>query len=165
MTRKFINVRVDQATRDAFQKKAKMNGVTMSELIKNWINQYLAEETVTVDHSREDHQAVWERLEALEKKLENSLEDEPSRNQETEEKLTQYIQYLDQRVDTLETVVINPLKEEFQDLKQSWTALFNQVRGLEENLNKLNTNLETVKQKTKEQFTRITQYINQKLSE
>lgn len=163
MAGKFINIRVDQATREAFQQKAQANGVTMSELIKGWISEYIAEETATTHHQHQDNQQLWERLKALEEKVDSLPEEPSSVNQETEQKLEQYIQYVDQRIDTLERVVINPLKEDFQGLKKSWEALFNQVRTLEDNFTQLKKNLETFQQKTQQQMARMTQSVNQQL--
>ncbi|PSO47876.1 MAG: hypothetical protein BRC33_11250 [Cyanobacteria bacterium SW_9_44_58] len=148
-----------------FKKKAQANGVTMSDLIKNWISEYIAEDAVTTHRQYQNDQKLWERLKALEEKVDSLPEESASVNQETEQKLEQYIQYVDQRIDTLERVVITPLKEDFQGLKKSWEALFNQVRTLEDNFTQLKKNLEIFQQKTQQQMARMTQFINQKLKD
>ncbi len=159
MTVKFIKIRIDEETRNAFQKKAKAEGMTMTALIQNWINQYLADETVSSKISYYDEKAIVERLEALEKKVEGSLETPSQTDQESEETLMQYIQYVDQRIDTLENVVINPLNDEVKEVKSSWKALFNQVRDLETKITQLNSNLDGLKQKTQQQLKQLTEYI------
>jgi len=137
MSVKFLKVRIEQSKRDAFLAKAKADGVTMTELIQGWIDEYLGEENAYFNNHQKDYQAILERLEAVEKKLETASQESTVINQETEDKLEKQIQYVDQRIDTLETLVITPLKEEFQGLKNSWKALFNQMRTLELNLNKM----------------------------
>lgn len=161
MSYKFIKIRINETTRDAFQKKAKAEGVTMTQLIQNWIEDYLELET---SEQPQDDSVLWQRLETLEEKLETVNKKPDSINQESEQKLEQYIQYLDQRIDTLENVVINPLRENLDRLQSSWTALFNQARELEGRVNQLQTQLETLQTKTKQNFARFTQYINQKLN-
>jgi len=158
MAVKFIKIRIDETTRDAFQKKAKAEGMTMTALIQNWIDQYLADETVT-SQPHYDEKAILERLEALEKQVEVSSESSSPTNQQTEQDLTPYIQYIDQRIDTLENVVINPLNEEVQALKSSWKALFNKVRNLEAKMTQMTTNVDNLTQKTKQQIKQLTEYL------
>lgn len=166
MTTKFIKIRIDEKTRDAFQKKAKAQGVTMTDLVQDWINNYLEEseteiETNTNTNTNTDDSVLWQRLETLEKKLENSENQPSSVNQETEQKLEQYIQYVDQRIDALERVVINPIKDELKGLTNSWKALFNQVRELEGKINHVQSQLEQLKQNTQQTLSKITKYIKQ----
>ena len=162
MTTKFIKIRIDEKTRDAFQKKAKAQGVTMTDLVQDWINNYLEEsETEIETHTNTDDSVLWQRLETLEKKLENSENQPSSVNQETEQKLEQYIQYVDQRIDALERVVINPIKDELKGLTNSWKALFNQVRELEGKINHVQSQLEQLKQNTQQTLSKITKYIKQ----
>ena len=162
MTTKFIKIRIDEKTRDAFQKKAKAQGVTMTDLVQDWINNYLEEsETEIETHTKTDDSVLWQRLETLEKKLENSENQPSSVNQETEQKLEQYIQYVDQRIDALERVVINPIKDELKGLTNSWKALFNQVRELEGKINHVQSQLEQLKQNTQQTLSKITKYIKQ----
>jgi chromosome segregation ATPase len=161
MSYKFIKIRINETTRDAFQKKAKAEGVTMTQLIQNWIEDYLEPETC---QQHQDDSVLWQRLETLEEKLETVNKKPHSINQESEQKLEQYIHYLDQRIDTLENVVINPLRENLDRLQSSWTALFNQIRELEGKVNQLYTQIENIQTKTKQNFARLTQYINQKLN-
>ena len=163
MSAKFIKIRINETTRDAFQKKAKAEGVTMTQLIQTWIEDYLEEDRET-SHSLQDDSALWQRLEALEEKLETAQNEPSSVNQGFEQKLEQYIQYLDQRIDTLENVVISPLRENLDRLQSSWTALFNQIRELEGKVNQLQTTVQQLQTKTKQNFARFTQYINQKLN-
>lgn len=163
MTAKFIRIKVDPEVREAFQKKAKANGMTMTQLVQGWIDEYLAPEQTPVDSSRTDQdEIILQRLEALEEKVEMSLKSSTT-DEENQDKITKYIRYVDQRIDTLETVVLNPMKDELKGLKKSWKALFNQVREFEENLTKITINLEKLKSKTQEQFNKITQFINHKL--
>lgn len=162
MTTKFIKIRIDEKTRDAFQKKAKAQGVTMTDLVQDWINNYLEEsETEIETHTNTNDSVLWQRLETLEKKLENSENQPSSVNQETEQKLEQYIQYVDQRIDALERVVINPIKDELKGLTNSWKALFNQVRELEGKINHVQSQLEQLKQNTQQTLSKITKYIKQ----
>ena len=162
MTTKFIKIRIDEKTRDAFQKKAKAQGVTMTDLVQDWINNYLEEsETEIETNTNTDDSVLWQRLETLEKKLENSENQPSSVNQETEQKLEQYIQYVDQRIDALERVVINPIKDELKGLTNSWKALFNQVRELEGKINHVQSQLEQLKQNTQQTLSKITKYIKQ----
>lgn len=162
MTTKFIKIRIDEKTRDAFQEKAKAQGVTMTDLVQDWINNYLEEsETEIETHTKTDDSLLWERLETLEQKLENSENKPSSVNQETEQKLEQYIQYVDQRIDALERVVINPIKDELKGLTNSWKALFNQVRELEGKINHVQSQLEQLKQNTQQTLSKITKYIKQ----
>lgn len=165
MTQKFIKISIEETTRKAFQEKAKANGVTMTALVQRWINEYLADETVTIDPKILPADEVEKRLALLETKVENSLQKPTETNQETEEKLTQYIEYVDQRIDTLENIVITPLKEEINGLKSSWKALFNQVRDLQGKINQIATNLEHWRQQTQQQFNKVGQFINQKFSQ
>jgi len=160
MTTKFIKIRIDEKTRDAFQKKAKAQGVTMTDLVQDWINNYLAESEDKIE-TQSNESLLWERLETLEKKLENSENKPSSVNQETEQKLEQYIQYVDQRIDALERVVINPIKDELKGLTNSWKALFNQVRELEGKINHVQSQLEQLKQNTQQTLSKITKYIKQ----
>lgn len=160
MTTKFIKIRIDEKTRDAFQKKAKAQGVTMTDLVQDWINNYLAESEDKIE-TQSNESLLWERLETLEKKLENSENKPSSVNQETEQKLEQYIQYVDQRIDALERVVINPIKDELKGLTNSWKALFNQARELEGKINHVQSQLEQLKQNTQQTLSKITKYIKQ----
>lgn len=162
MSAKFIKIRINETTRDAFQKKAKAEGVTMTQLIQTWIQDYLEQERET-SHSLQDDSALWQRLEALEETLETAQNKPNSMKQESQKQLEQYIQYLDQRIDTLENVVISPLRENLDRLQNSWTALFNQVREVEGKVNQLQTKVEQLQTKTKQNFARFTEYINQKL--
>ncbi len=144
MTIKFLKVRIDQAKRDAFFAKAKANGLTMTEVIQSWIDEYLTDEKVASNLNFPDQQMILDRLEAVEKTLEIAAQASPSLDRTTEEKLEKQIQYVDQRIDTLETVVITPLKDELEDLKHSWKALFNQMRGLEGSIKKIHHQLEDI---------------------
>lgn len=161
MTAKFIKIKIDPSTRDTFQQKAKAQGVTMTQLIQGWIQDYLAQETVATDQTSQE-KLLWQRLEALEQKVETVAEEPTTANQETEHQLKQYIQYVDQRIDTLESVVINPLKKDLDQVKTSWQALFNQIRELEGKVNQFHTQLENIQAKTKQNLARLTQYIHQK---
>ncbi|AFZ43979.1 hypothetical protein PCC7418_1811 [Halothece sp. PCC 7418] len=158
MTTKFIKIRLNETTREEFQKKAKAEGVTMTQLIQGWIKDYLEEETGSTGTTSDDSE-LWQRLEALEQKIETPT---TTVNQETEQKLQQYIQYVDQRIDTLENVVITPIKKDLDGVKNSWKALFNQIRELEGKVNQFRSELEKFHTQTKQSFARITQYINQK---
>lgn len=160
MTAKFIKIRVDPETREAFQKKAKADGMNMTEIVQGWIEQYLADEINTVESDHYDEKAILKRLDDLEKKVDHSNQ----KTQTTENQLNQYIQYLDQRIDALENVVIDPMKDEIKGLKSSGKALFNQVRELEGTLNNLRENFDNLRQQTQQQFTKIAQFIKQKLS-
>jgi len=161
MSAKFIKIRIDAPTRERFQQKAKAEGVTMTQLIQGWIQDYLAEETVTTDQNSQE-KLLWQRLEALEQKVETVTEEPTTANQETEHQLQQYIQYVDQRIDTLESVVINPLQKDLGQVKHSWQALFNQIRELEGKVNQFHTQLEKIQAETKQNLARLTQYIHQK---
>jgi len=141
MTTKFLKVRIEEAKRNAFLAKAKAEGMTMTDLIQSWIDQYLGEERVNSNGHLPNQQIILERLEAVEKKLEVSAMD-----QSAEDTLGKQIQYVDQRIDTLETLVITPLKDELYGLKNSWKALFNQMRGLEQSINQVNDKLDKIQE-------------------
>lgn len=141
MTAKFLKVRIEEAKRDAFLARAKADGMTMTDLIQSWIDEYLGEKQVNSNGYLPNQQVILERLEAVEKKLEASALD-----QSVEDTLGKQIQYVDQRIDTLESVVITPLKDELHGLKNSWKALFNQMRGLEEHLKQVNDKLEDIQE-------------------
>lgn len=141
MTAKFIKIRVDETTRDAFQQKAKAEGVTMTQLIQNWIQAYLTGE---IRNTYLDDPTFRKRIEALEEQLATSMTEPTSVNQETEERLQQYIHYLDQRIDTLENVAISPLKEDVDSIKSSWKALFNQLREIEGKVKEMARQLQAI---------------------
>jgi len=90
MTAKFIKIKIDPSTRDTFQQKAKAQGVTMTQLIQGWIQDYLAQETVATDQTSQE-KLLWQRLEALEQKVETVAEEPTTANQETEHQLQQYV--------------------------------------------------------------------------
>ncbi|MDR9403856.1 MAG: hypothetical protein RI580_10485 [Halothece sp. Uz-M2-17] len=158
MTTKFIKIRINETTREAFQKKAKAEGVTMTQLIQGWIKDYLDEETGSTQKISESSE-LWQRIKALEKQVETPT----TINQESEQKLQQYIQYVDQRIDTLENVVITPIRKDLDGVKSSWKALFNQIRELDGKVNHFREQLEHFQTKTKQNLAQITQYITQKL--
>lgn len=160
MAVKFIKIRIDETKRDAFQKKAKAEGMTMTALIQSWIDQYLVDETIA-SQQRNDEKAILERLDALEKQVDVPLENASQTDQQTKQELMQYIQYVDQRIDTLENVVINPLNDEVQGLKSSWKALFNKVRNLEAKMNEFQTHLDNLTKKTQQQLKKLTEYLKQ----
>lgn len=160
MTKKSISIQIDSEKREAFQQKVKADGLSMSELIKNWIDEYLEEEN---DHK--DDQELWERIEKLEAEVKQSRDDQSVSKEEDSENLYAYIQYLEQRIDTLETVVITPLQNEFDSLKKTSEALFNQVRGLADNLNDVRQAVESLQQKNQQQMGQIVQYIKQQFKQ
>lgn len=164
MTKKSISIQIDAEKREAFQQKVKADGLSMSGLIKTWIDEYLAEETVKNNHDQ-DNQDVWERIENLEAEVKLLSDDQSVSQEEGSENLYAYIQYLEQRIDTLETVVITPLQDEFDSLKKTNEALFNQVRGVTDNLNDLRKAVDSVQQKNQQQMGQIVQYIKQQFKQ
>ncbi|QDZ39240.1 hypothetical protein FRE64_04415 [Euhalothece natronophila Z-M001] len=164
MTKKSISIQIDAEKREAFQQKVKADGLSMSELIKTWIDEYLAEETVKKDNDQ-DNQDLWERIENLEAEVKLLSDDQSVSQEESSENLYAYIQYLEQRIDTLETVVITPLQDEFDNLKKTNEALFNQVRGVTDHLNDLRKAVDSVQQKNQQQMGELVQYIKQQLKQ
>lgn len=164
MTKKSISIQIDAEKREAFQQKVKADGLSMSGLIKTWIDEYLAEETVKKDNDQ-DNQDLWERIENLEAEVKLLSDDQSVSQEESSENLYAYIQYLEQRIDTLETVVITPLQDEFDSLKKTNEALFNQVRGVTDHLNDLRKAVDSVQQKNQQQMGELVQYIKQQLKQ
>ncbi len=164
MTKKSISIQIDSEKREAFQQKVKADGLSMSELIKTWIDEYLEQDTVK-DSNNKDNQELWERIEKLEAEVKQSRDDQAASKAEDSEDLYAYIQYLEQRIDTLETAVITPLQNEFDSLKKTSEALFNQVRGLTDNLNDVRQAVESLQQKNQQQMGQIVQYIKQQLKQ
>ncbi|MFP4132957.1 MAG: ribbon-helix-helix protein, CopG family [Halothece sp.] len=165
MTKKSISIQIDSEKREAFQQKVKADGLSMSELIKTWIDEYLEQETVKESNYNKDNQELWERIEKLEAEVKQARDDQAASKAEDSENLYAYIQYLEQRIDTLETVVITPLQNEFDSLKKTSEALFNQVRGLTDNLNDVRQAVESLQQKNQQQMGQLVQYIKQQFKQ
>ena len=161
MTKKSISIQIDSEKREAFQQKVKADGLSMSRLINRWIDDYLEEER----ENTRDNQGLWDRIKQLESEVQSSSNERVVSNEESSENLYAYIQYLEQRIDTLETVVITPLQNEVDSVKKSSEALFNQVRGLTDNLNDVRQAVESLQQKFQQQMGQIVQYIKQQFKQ
>ncbi len=161
MTKKSISIRIEPDKREAFQQKVKADGLSMSGLINRWIDDYLGEE----QENPRDNQVLWDRIKQLESEVQSSSDERVVSNEESSENLYAYIQYLEQRIDTLETVVITPLQNEVDSVKKSSEALFNQVRGLTGNLNDVRQAVESLQQKVQQQMGQMVQYINKQFKQ
>lgn len=105
-----LNLRVNEQTRNKLKRKARQLGVTYSELINRWINDFVGEgeDLPPLYNDKEDNKDISEQIDALRQEMEEKLES-----------LRKDYQYNDEKYNNDLKSQITQVEEEIADVKKN----------------------------------------------